>query len=224
MMKENDERAFEKQPEHKCIKKHPSNVYHKSRYPGIDIFQYKWTNIHRYHLPYRRELFHKLSRQRCLKRYAKPILVVREKNQESLFKTFSKVPLHWKPPSSLQKYSQHLSSIFLQTNFLTRSFSYSSRFSSFFRHSTGREMAVRIFITDISRSKIERGRRFLMHRSLTIRNRKWDTKRCAVSSEEKGETIIHGRASRVSPLKNIIPSGNSSRVCKKTCTRVWNAI
>lgn len=97
------------------------------------------------------------------------------KNQESLFKTFSKVPLHWKPPSSLQKYSQHLSSIFLQTNFLTRSFSYSSRFSSFFRHSAGREMAVRIFITDISRSKIERGRRFLMHRSLTIRNRKWDT-------------------------------------------------
>lgn len=47
-------------------------------------------------------------------------------------------------------------------------------------------------------------------------------KRCAVSSEEKGETIIHGRASRVSPLKNIIPSGNSSRVCKKnlyTCLK-----
>lgn len=119
--------------------------------------------------------FSQALRQRCLKRYAKLILVVREKNQESLFKTFSKVPLHWKPPSSLQKYSQHLSSIFLQTNFLTRSFSYSSRFSSFFRHSTEREMAVRIFITDISRSKIERGRRFLMHRSLTIRNRKWDT-------------------------------------------------
>lgn len=57
--------------------------------------------------------------------------------------------------------------------------------------STKGETAVRIFTTDISRSKIERGRRFLMHRSLTIRNRKWDTKRCAVSSEEKGETIIH---------------------------------
>lgn len=102
---------------------------------------------------------------------------IKKKNQESLFKTFSKVLLHRKPPSSLQKYIQQLSSIFLryQINFPSKSFSHSSRFSPFSPDSTGREMAARIFMTDTPRSKIERGRRFLMHRSLTIRNRKWDT-------------------------------------------------
>lgn len=102
---------------------------------------------------------------------------IKKKNQESLFKTFSKVLLHRKPPSSLQKYIQQLSSIFLryQINFPSKSFSHSSRFSPFSPDSTRREMAARIFMTDTPRSKIERGRRFLMHRSLTIRNRKWDT-------------------------------------------------
>lgn len=102
---------------------------------------------------------------------------IKKKNQESLFKTFSKVLLHRKPPSSLQKYIQQLSSIFLryQINFPSKSFSHSSRFSPFSPDSTRREMAARIFMTDTPRSEIERGRRFLMHRSLTIRNRKWDT-------------------------------------------------
>lgn len=81
----------------------------------------------------------------------------------------------------------------------------------------------------------------IYHRYIEVKDRTWSkishasfiddskqkmgyerAKRCAVSSEEKEETIIHGRASRVSPLKNIIPSGNSSRVCKKnlyTCLK-----
>lgn len=78
----------------------------------------------------------------------KTLVLEGKKNQESLFKTFSKVLLHRKPPSSLQKYIQQLSSIFLryQTNFPSRSFSYSSRFSSFsFRFYEGRDGCANIY-------------------------------------------------------------------------------
>lgn len=147
--------------------------YHKSRYRGIDISQYGWTNIS---IPrpssLLSEAFSQASRQRWLEIYTKPILVVR-KNQESLFETFSKrSPPPSKNLSSLQKYIFPTVAILDISTKPNRSFSYSSRFSLFSSDSTGGREYLRSIYRE---SKMERGRRFLMHRSLTmIRNRKWD--------------------------------------------------
>lgn len=98
--------AFEKQPEHKCIKKKNTHqtFYHKSRYRGNRYFPISDGPTYRYHdrLPYCQNAFSQASWQRCLEIYTKPVV---RKNQESLFETFSKrSPPPSKNLSSLQKY------------------------------------------------------------------------------------------------------------------------
>lgn len=123
------------------------------------------------------QAFSQASRQRCLKRYPKtyPRRSSKKKTKKAFSKRFQKFSFIENLHHHYRNISNSYLRYFYQINFPSKSFSHSSRFSPFSPDSTRREMAARIFMTDTPRSEIERGRRFLMHRSLTIRNRKWDT-------------------------------------------------
>lgn len=162
--------------------------YHKSRYRGIDISQYGWTNIS---IPrpssLLSEAFSQASRQRCLEIYTKPILVVR-KNQESLFETFSKrSPPPSKNLSSLQKYIFPTVAILDISTKPNRSFSYSSRFSLFSPDSTGGGNIYDRYTESQRWNEVEDFSCIDHWRWFEIENGIDSAGRCIVSSEGKGK-------------------------------------